>query len=36
LRVLREAEVVVPEKDGLNVYYRVVNQQAEHLLEEVL
>jgi len=36
LRVLREAEVVVPDKDGLNVYYRVVSRQAEHLLEEVL
>ena len=36
LRVLREAEVVVPDKEGLNVYYRLVNQQAKHLLEEVL
>lgn len=36
LRVLREAEVVVDRKDGLNVYYRVANRQAKRLLEEVL
>ncbi len=36
LRVLREADLVVDQKDGLLVYYRLANQQVERLLEEVL
>ena len=36
LRVLREAEVVTDRKDGLLVYYRIANQQVEHLLREML
>ena len=36
LRVLREAEVVVDEKDGLNVYYRIVDQDVLQLLDVVL
>ncbi len=36
LRVLREADVVVDEKDGLNVYYRIVDSRILRLLEEIL
>jgi len=36
LRVLREAEVVTDRKDGLLVYYRLVDRRVERLLEEVL
>jgi DNA-binding transcriptional ArsR family regulator len=36
LRVLREAGVVTDRKDGLLVYYRLDDPQAERLLEEVL
>ena len=36
LRVLREADVVVDEKDGLNVYYRIVNGHILNLLDETL
>lgn len=36
LRVLREANVVVDEKDGLNVYYRIVDAHVLRLLEEIL
>jgi DNA-binding transcriptional ArsR family regulator len=36
LRVLREANVVVDEKDGLNVYYRLVDAHVLRLLEETL
>ncbi len=36
LRVLREAKVVTPHKDGLLVYYRLVDRRVERLLEEVL
>ncbi len=36
LRVLREAGVVVDEKDGLNVYYRIVDEYILRLLEETL
>ena len=36
LRVLRKAGMVVDRKDGLLVYYRVVDTQVERLLEEVL
>ena len=36
LRVLREAGVVADRKDGLLVYYRVVDTQVERLLEEAL
>ena len=36
LRVLREAEMVADQKDGLLVYYRLVDGQVEQLLEEVL
>ncbi len=36
LRVLREAGAVADEKDGLNVYYRIVSEQILRLLEEVL
>jgi DNA-binding transcriptional ArsR family regulator len=36
LRVLREAGVVEDRKDGLLVYYRLVDPQVEQLLEHVL
>lgn len=36
LRVLREADVVLDEKDGLNVYYRIVDTRVLGLLEEIL
>ena len=36
LRVLREAGVVLDEKDGLNVYYRIVDARVLQLLEEIL
>jgi ArsR family transcriptional regulator len=36
LRVLREAGIVADRKDGLLVYYRLVDPQTEHLLEETL
>jgi len=36
LRVLREADVVVDEKDGLNVYYRIADRRSLRLLEEIL
>ena len=36
LRVLRDVGVVVDNKDGLNVYYRLSSPQVERLLFEVL
>jgi ArsR family transcriptional regulator len=36
LRVLREAGVVSDRRDGLFVYYRLVDGQVERLLEEML
>lgn len=36
LRVLRDGGVVLDRKDGLNVFYRVADQQVERLLEDVL
>lgn len=36
LRVLREAGVLDTNKDGLNVFYRLVDPQIQRLLEEVL
>lgn len=36
LRILREADVVVDEKDGLNVFYQINDDRILHLLEEVL
>ena len=36
LRVLREAEVVDDNRDGVFVYYRLAGRQVERLLEEVL
>ncbi len=36
LRLLREAGLVVDNKDGLNVYYRLANPQAARLLDAVL
>ena len=36
LRVLRDADVVVDEKDGLNVFYRIVDPQVLTLLETML
>jgi DNA-binding transcriptional ArsR family regulator len=36
LRVLREAGVVADRKDGLLVYYRIVDPQVERLLMETL
>lgn len=35
LRVLREAGLVVDEKDGQNVYYRLSDQKVETLLDDV-
>jgi ArsR family transcriptional regulator len=36
LRVLREAEIVLAEREGLNVYYRVAHAHVTDLLERVL
>ncbi len=36
LRVLREAGLVIDDKDGLNVYYRLADEHAARLLEAVL
>ena len=36
LRVLRDANVVVDEKDGLNVYYRIADAKILLFLDEVL
>jgi DNA-binding transcriptional ArsR family regulator len=36
LRVLREAEIVTADKDGLNVFYRLADAQVARLLEQVL
>lgn len=36
LRVLREAGVVVDSKEGLNVYYRLVDPRIERLLAQIL
>ena len=36
LRVLREADVVIDEKDGLNVYYRIVNPRVLQLMEVLM
>lgn len=36
LRVLREAGLVVDEKDGQNVYYRLIDQKVEALLGEAI
>jgi ArsR family transcriptional regulator len=36
LRVLREANAVTDEKDGLNVFYRIADQRIEHLIGEVM
>lgn len=36
LRVLREAGVIEDEKVGLNVYYRLVDNQVAHWLAEML
>ncbi len=36
LRVLREAAVVAGERDGLNVYYHIVDDRVWRLLSEML
>lgn len=36
LRVLREANMVTDERDGMLVYYHLVNSEVERLLEDVL
>ena len=36
LRVLREAGVIEGRKQGLYIYYRLVDERVERLLEEVL
>jgi len=36
LRILRDANLVVDEKDGQNVYYHLRNDTVRHLLAEVL
>ncbi len=36
LRVLREADVVMDDKDGLNVYYRIADARILRFLEEIL
>ena len=36
LRVLRDAGLVIDEKDGQNVYYRLINETINTLLGEVL
>ncbi len=36
LRILREANLVVDEKDGQNVYYRLADDLTRELLEETI
>ena len=36
LRILREANLIVDEKDGLNVYYRLVDEEMTAWLDVVL
>ena len=36
LRALREADIIVDEKNGLNVYYRLVNPMVIGWLEQIL
>lgn len=36
LRVLREADLVIDEKDGQNVYYRLCNENIRSLLRETI
>jgi DNA-binding transcriptional ArsR family regulator len=36
LRVLRDAEIVTADRDGLNVYYRITDPRALQLLAQVL
>jgi len=36
LKILRDAEVLDADKDGLNVYYRIVNQQVLDMLQVTL
>lgn len=36
LRVLREREIVSDRRDGLFVYYRLIDEQVERLLEQAL
>jgi len=36
LRVLREADLVMDRRDGLLVYYRLVDRQTERVIEEIL
>jgi len=36
LRILREAELVMDEKDGQNVYYRLTNDLTRELLNETM
>jgi ArsR family transcriptional regulator len=36
LSVLREADVVTDRREGLFVFYRLADEQVEHLLEETL
>ncbi len=36
LRVLREAGIVVDNREGSNVYYRLADRRVERLLEQVL
>ena len=36
LRVLRDSGVVVDEKDGLNVYYRIIDERILEVLDQVL
>lgn len=36
LRVLREADVIEDRRDGLNVFYRLVDPRVKHLLAETL
>ena len=36
LRILRDADLVVDEKDGQNVYYRLTSNLTQELLQETL
>jgi DNA-binding transcriptional ArsR family regulator len=36
LRVLKDADLVVDEKEGQNVYYHLRNDEVRHLMQETL
>jgi len=36
LKILREANIVTDERDGMLVYYRLTNELVQHILEDLL